>query len=104
MNKDEIFLTIFLYCLVVLISASKPFWGQIGSLGWVRTLSVQLQKPVFPEGAPVRATPIVVMTLPVHRTVAARKGKHKPRKELVLPLNGITTVNKLYSKEETSKS
>jgi hypothetical protein len=103
MNKDEIFLTIFLYCLVVLIGSSRPFWGQIGSLDWVKTLTVAMQKQVFPEGAPVQVTSIVAMK-PVHRAAIARKGFYKPRKELALPLNGITTVNKISTKEETSKS
>ncbi|SRR5665213_260474 len=113
MNKDEIFLTIFLYCLVILISSSKPFWDQIGSLVWVRTLTAEMQKPVFPEGAPIRVTPlrvtpVLVMTQPVHRAVTARvviarKGIHPSSNVLALPLNGITTVNKISAKEETSK-
>ncbi|SRR5665213_607078 len=102
MNKDEIFLTIFLYCLVVLISSSRPFWGQIGSLGWVQALAVQLQKPVFPEGAPVRVTPIVVMK-PVHRAWISQKIIHKPRKALVFPLDGITTVKKISTQGENTK-
>jgi hypothetical protein len=102
MNKDEIFLTIFLYCLVVLISSSRPFWGQIGSFGWVRTLVVELQKPVFPEGAPVRTAPIVVMK-PVHRAWISQKIIHKPRKALALPLDGITTVKKNSTQGENTK-
>jgi hypothetical protein len=152
MNKDEIFLTIFLYCLVVLISSSRPFWDQIGSLGWVRTLAAEMQKPIFPQTEPSLVTPIVVihangryteplaqsnhgtqlvasasssqdekqaLNVPisykeeigassqmpiVHRAAVVRKGFYKPRKELALPLNGITTVNKASAKEEISKS
>jgi hypothetical protein len=69
----------------------------------VKTLTVAMQKPVFSEGVPIRAIPIVAMKS-VHRVVTIRKGISKPQKGLALPLNGITTVNKTSAKEETSKS
>jgi hypothetical protein len=100
MEKNEIFLTVFLYILLILISSSKPLWGPIGTLNWVKALEVQLQEPVIPGGE----KPVRVMAEPVHWAGMTRKKVRQPAKELALPLVSITTVNQIHHQEETSKS
>jgi hypothetical protein len=104
MTKNEILLTVFLYALVIFISVSMQSFGkQIGSLSWVKTLEVQLQEPVPPEGAPVRMTPILVMTKPVPRAGIAQTRIQPPRKVPASPPRGITTVKKISTQSENTK-
>ena len=46
MNKDEIALILFLYTLVVIISSSRSFFGQIVSSSWTKNMRIQLQEPI----------------------------------------------------------
>jgi hypothetical protein len=95
MSKDEMALIVFLYCLVILISSLKPYWPQIRSLTWAKTLAIQWQEPVNPGSRFV-----IAETKPVHVAKAAQKQINKPRKELMPPSAAITTAKKMPIKDE----
>jgi hypothetical protein len=46
MNKKAIFITLFLYALIVLVDLSKPLWTGIQSHHWFQSVSLWMKEPL----------------------------------------------------------
>lgn len=91
MNKNEFFLILFLYCLVILLSQLNSHLRRIETYSWAKTLLTQLKEP-SPESPPA------AQMKPIH--AARLVQKHLVQRQLLpaLTLHAMITA-KGYSTE-----